>query len=91
MKRWWMSFADGTLPKGSQHLGCCIVHAMNEVEATKAAWARGINPGGEIRFMPIDEEMAARLSFSLEPYENRLLTPTESKELFELVEGELGS
>jgi hypothetical protein len=67
------------------------VHAHDEVEATRLAWARGMNPGGEIMLMVIDEHVAGRLPFSLEPYEWRLLPPAEASQLAELVSRELGA
>jgi hypothetical protein len=58
--RYWMSFCDNAKPKGEQFLGTCIVHAHDEVEATRLAWARGMNPGAEIMFMVIDEHVVGR-------------------------------
>ena len=45
---WWLSFCDGSLPKGSQFLGACIVPAANMADACREAWRRGCNPGGEV-------------------------------------------
>lgn len=87
--RWWLSFADATRPAGSQSLGICIVHAHDEVEAIKAAHAAGINPGGEVRMMDIDEGMAARLSFPLPEW--RLLSPAEADALAGRIAAEIDS
>jgi hypothetical protein len=89
MKRWWMSFCDARRPQGEQFLGVCIVRAHNEAEATRVAWQLGINPGGEIMFMAIDEEQAGRLSFALP--EDVLVAGAEGKALADRVAGELAS
>lgn len=51
----WLSFADGTRPKGEQFLGVAIVQAHNVGHAAMVAHARGCNPGGEVAAMPIPE------------------------------------
>lgn len=89
--RWWVSFADSHRPKGQQFLGCCIVHALDIAEAAQAAWVRGINPGGEVVGIVIDAAKVASLSFSLEPYEWRLLSPVEASELSNRINAELAS
>ena len=43
---WWLSFADGDLPKGQQFLGVCLVWAPAFPLAVMAAHVLGINPGG---------------------------------------------
>jgi hypothetical protein len=48
-KWWWLSFADGALPPGTQFLGACIVEASDFGEAVSSAWSHGLNPGGEVR------------------------------------------
>jgi len=57
MKRdfYWLSFADGSLPEGSQFLGACIVRAISDLDAVCVAHRLGINPGGEVQIMgPLD-------------------------------------
>lgn len=44
----YLSFADGTLPKGTQFLGAVIVRAHGMGDAVQQAHRRGINPGGEV-------------------------------------------
>lgn len=44
---WWISFCDGSKPKGTQFLGVVIVRAKGFAGAIKRAWDIGINPGGE--------------------------------------------
>lgn len=44
----WMSFCDGSRPKGSQFLGACVVDANSMEGAIRAAWSAGCNPGGEV-------------------------------------------
>lgn len=89
--RYWLSFADASRPHGEQLLGVCIVHAVGMVNAVRAAHALGINPGGEVRGIPIDESAAARLSFDLAEHENRLIPPDEAKALNDRITTELAS
>lgn len=49
LRLWYMSFADGSLPEGSQWLGACFVKARGLVDATKASHRRGCNPGGGVK------------------------------------------
>ena len=53
--RWWLSFADPTLPKGQQFLGACIVRGTDVAEAAMDAHLRGCNPGGEVRGVAIPD------------------------------------
>lgn len=46
---YWMSFADGKLPKGQQFLGVVILEADSFIDAISKAWALGLNPGGEVQ------------------------------------------
>lgn len=91
MPRWWLSFADADRPKGKQLLGVCIVEGVDMIAAIKAAHARGINPGGEVAGLKIDEAAAARLSFSITDFENRLLPPEEARTLDARIASELDS
>jgi hypothetical protein len=45
----YLSFADGNRPKGSQWLGGCYIRADSIDEAMVLSRALGINPGGEVR------------------------------------------
>lgn len=45
---WWLSFADPSLPKGSQNLGVCMVEARGAVEAVMVSHSMGCNPGGQV-------------------------------------------
>ena len=47
MNLFWLSFADGSKPKGTQFLGACVVEAPSFADAIQVAWAHGCNPGGE--------------------------------------------
>jgi hypothetical protein len=49
----WLSFADSTLPPGTQFLGAAVVRAKAIIEAIQVAHAIGINPGGEVQGHPI--------------------------------------
>lgn len=52
---YWLSFADGALPKGRQFLGACIVRAASNLDAVRVAHRLGINPGGEVQIRgPLD-------------------------------------
>lgn len=48
MMWWWLSFADGDRPPGSQFLGCAAVDAPDMPSAIRRAHVLGINPGGEV-------------------------------------------
>lgn len=58
-RRWWyLSFADSSLPKGTQFLGAVLVPADGMADAIYQAHRRGINPGGSVLggALPEDEE-----------------------------------
>lgn len=48
MAKFWLSFADGDLPKGTQFLGGVFVEAESAEHAVKRAAEIGCNPGGDI-------------------------------------------
>ena len=73
---WWLSFADGDLPKGSQFLGVAIVRGWGILAATIRAHALGINPGGEVAGVQIPLERLPDPSFR-----ERLLTREEAEAL----------
>ncbi len=49
----WLSFADASLPKGRQWLGCAVVRAHNVGHAAMIAHQHGCNPGGEVQAMTV--------------------------------------
>jgi hypothetical protein len=51
----WLSFCDDERPKGSQFLGVAIVHGIDPIDAVGAAWALGINPGGQVAVAEVVE------------------------------------
>lgn len=51
---WWLSFADGTKPKGFQFLGVVIVEAYGFTDAIQKSHDLGINPGGEVQGSRVD-------------------------------------
>lgn len=55
--RHWLSFADGALPEGTQFLGVVIVRAPNFIMAVQLAHLMKINPGGEVKGLPIPNDM----------------------------------
>jgi hypothetical protein len=69
MALWWMSFADPGRSKGQQFLGLVILEAPTPREAMQKAWDMEINPGGQIMFIELPNEMKAEY----ERYMNRLL------------------
>ncbi len=71
---WWLSFANGDLPAGTQFLGVAIVEATQFVEAVMRAHALGINPGGEVQGTQLGPEALERVDAK---WLNRLLTKAE--------------
>lgn len=52
---WWLSFADGDLPKGKQFLGVVVVpDCVNMADALSQVHQAGINPGGEVQGMSLE-------------------------------------
>lgn len=52
---WWLSFADPSLPAGTQFLGACLVEADSLPAAVTRSHLLGINPGGEVAIVgPLD-------------------------------------
>ncbi len=51
----WVSFADGSLPVGSQFLGVAIVRAFDVMHAASVCHMNGINPGGEVMALEVPE------------------------------------
>lgn len=85
MNWFWLSFADGSLPKGSQFLGACIVgQASNFGGAVLLAHSLGCNPGGQVVGFPILPEVEPKIPAS---YRERLLTRAEAEELDRIVRG----
>lgn len=84
---WFLSFADGRRPKGTQFLGGAIVEAQDFMAAIKKTHALGINPGGEVQGTgpsitvdSVGEELNKK-------YSNRLLTREECVEWDEAADG----
>lgn len=61
---WWLSFCDPDKPEGTQFLGAIIVKAHGITDAITKCNAMMINPGGEVKGMPIPitEETQKRLT-----------------------------
>ncbi len=74
---WWLSFCDNTRPVGDRFVGLALVEAHSMVEATKAAWARGCNPGGEV----FGYEVPAKFGPPPTGYQHRLLTRSDAEEM----------
>jgi hypothetical protein len=84
MKLIWMSFCDGTRPKGEHFLGACIVEIAETGDprtdsraAITRAWEMGCNPGGEVMPATLTEAVSLRVG---PKWKNRLLTRTECEE-----------
>lgn len=71
---WWLSFSDPERPKGSQFLGVAIVKARGMGTATVAASLLGINPGGHVWGVAIDDERVPPPE-----YRERLLSRTDAQ------------
>lgn len=71
MSQWWLSFADPHRPQGSQFLGVVIVEAEGDMEAFAKTNVLGVNPGGEIQYVPLPLPVDVT-------WENRLLTKEEA-------------
>jgi hypothetical protein len=69
---WWLSFADGNLPKGTQFLGAAVVEACGMAGAAFEAHRLGINPGGEVLGIEIPDK-----GVPPESHRNRLLSREE--------------
>jgi hypothetical protein len=70
----WLSFCDGSLPKGSQFLGVFITEADSVMQAAKKAWDLNMNPGGEIQSVDVTND------FSITPeHMDRLMSKDEVK------------
>lgn len=89
-KTFWLSFCDGSRPKGQQFLGVSVVDVTEEeavdaalerpygdrwvVAACKKAWAMECNPGGSM--------MSAEMTSDLDKLpRNRLMQAAELKSL----------
>lgn len=76
MSSWWLSFADGDRPVGTQFLGACIVDASDFLIAVAKTHALGINPGGEVQGYEIPEGAP-----DLSRWKNRLMSRAECDEM----------
>lgn len=53
---WYFSFTDPDLPKGTQFLGGLYIDAPNFVDALSRSHLLGLNPGGQIAFVPLPKD-----------------------------------
>lgn len=80
---WWLSFADGKRPGGSQFLGVAIVGPAQDImRAALIAHRLGVNPGGEVQGLPVP---AAMLSAIPAEWRGRLMTRREAMALDRLI------
>jgi len=54
----WLSFCDGSKPKGQQFLGVVMTKARGVVHAVKHLHDIGVNPGGEVVCVQTDANPA---------------------------------
>jgi hypothetical protein len=78
MTLFYLSFCDPERPKGQQFLGCTIVDALSPVSAVREAWARSVNPGGEVAIVELDIASSADLPQEVKSYFNRLVPREEA-------------
>ena len=77
-KAWYyISFADGTLPKGTQFLGAVVVEGYGVSTAIQRAHELGINPGGEA----LTAAWPDHVPLPAEGFRNRLLNRAEAEGL----------
>ena len=74
--RYWLSFADSALPKGSQFLGAIIAPYGDFIAAVAWTHREKINPGGEVQGVEIPGHFVIPESFC-----GRLLSREECAEL----------
>lgn len=73
---WYLSFADGKLPTGTQFLGAIVVRARGFLDAVRQTHRRGINPGGEVQGVDVPAEWNPP-----EAFVNRLLSREDIAEM----------
>jgi hypothetical protein len=79
---YWLSFADGARPPGSQFLGVAIVPAEDFVRAVGITHLGGYNPGGEVAGYPYVNDPTGDLGIEVPAeYVGRLLTKAEAEAL----------
>lgn len=57
----WLSFVHHDRPKGNQFVGAAVMRADDMEQATRRAWAKGINPGGEVMGFMIPDQYRDRV------------------------------
>ncbi len=77
---WFLSFADGRLPKGTQFLGGVLIEAEDFTAAVQKTHFLGINPGGEVLGQGPAITIDAVGDAVYKKYSNRLLTREECNE-----------
>lgn len=70
----YMSFADGTRPKGTQFLGGLFIRAKSFTGALQASHQRGLNPGGEVQVVVVKKSIE-------EKWIGRLMSRAELEEM----------
>lgn len=71
MRAWWLTFTDPKARRGEQFLGVVVTFGFTHLEAIRAAWELGVNPGGTVTFCPIGRPVPRE-------YTDRLLGRTEA-------------
>lgn len=78
---WWLSFIDPERPEGTRFLGVCIVQGATGMAAVSRSHDLGVNPGGQVMMVPVDDEFVDPLF--REQWCDRLLGKSEAELLAE--------
>lgn len=80
MKWFYMSFVDNDRPKGDKFIGAIVAGGASFEDSLKETWIRKINPGGEIAFVEIPNDIMDKI---LPDDKFRLLSKSEAENLFQ--------
>lgn len=85
-KLWWLTFSDPHLSFEKRFLGIAVVTAETFEGALKKTWELGINPGGQVQGLELEEENflgnVEQIKAGLEQarlHQNRLLSMDDLK------------
>lgn len=84
MSTWYLSFADASLPRGSQFLGAVVVEGVNLPGAVTRAHLLGVNPGGGVYGIELPAQIVARVPAE---FMDRLLAPVDIREFDRAIGG----
>ncbi len=81
MSWFWLSFADASLPEGTQFLGGAIVQAKDARATIVVAADAGCNPGGGVQIQYVAPNQPLPVYAVLEKWRDRLLNREESEQI----------